>query len=318
VSFSLNPLQQARVLDVIKGSVATAALFLAFMLLPLVGMIPGVFATAPGVYYALKHGRWVGVALVAATSALLAAVSDPAAVLIYLLQAGVMSLTLSEFLIRLKGGARSIVYATAINLVFLALGAACYGYLSGADLHAKVTKGVEASITQTASLYQKAGITGDELKAMQESMHQAGALIVTIYPALVTVALGLVATLNLMVLARVAARNRMPVYLGDFRKYRNPEPLVWLLIAAGFAMLTPENLAYLAALNLLIVLGALYLVQGLAVISVFFSTFKVPSFARIFICLLLILQPFLALAVAALGVFDLWGDFRSPKKQENL
>ena len=318
MTLSNNPVLQGRILDLIKGSVVTATLFLAFMYLPVFGMIPGLFATLPGVYYALKHGRGTGLALVLATSALLAAVADPASLAIYLLQAGIMSLALSEFLIRLKGGARSIVYAVAINLTAITVAAALYGYYTGADLHAKVIKGVEASITQTASLYQKAGITGDELKALDESMHQAGALIVTIYPALVTVALGLVASCNLMLLSRVASRFRLPVYLGDFRKYRNPEPLVWLLILAGFGMLAQQSLIHLAALNVLIVLGTLYMVQGCAVVSHFFSTFKVPSFVRLFVCLLLILQPFMALAVAALGIFDLWGDFRSPNKQQNL
>ena len=314
----MNPELQGRILDVIKGSVATATLFLAFMYLPVFGMIPGIFAASPGVYYSLKQGRGAGFAIVLASSALLSAVADPAALVIYLLQAGVMSLALAEFLIRLKGGARSIVYAVAINLTCITAAAALYGFVSGADLHAKVIKGVEASISQTASLYQKAGVTGDELKALNESMHQAGALIVTIYPALVTVALGLVAACNLMLLSRVASRFRLPVYLGDFKKYRNPEPLVWLLIAAGFGMLVQQNLIHLAALNVLIVLCTLYLVQGCAVISHVFTTFKVPSFVRLFVCLLLILQPFMALAVAALGIFDLWGDFRSPNKQQNL
>jgi len=314
----MNPALHGRILDVVKGSVATAALFLAFMSLPVFGLIPGFFAPAPGVYYALKQGRGTGFAIVVAAAALLGVVVDPSALVVYLLQAGIIALALSEFLIRLKGGARSIVYAVAINLVAIAAAAALYGYVTGADLHAKVIKGVEASITQTASLYQKAGITGDELKALNESMHQAGALIVTIYPALVTVALGLVAALNLMLLALVCSRTRVPVYLGDFRKYRNPEPLVWLLIAAGFGMLVQESLVHLAALNVLIVLCTLYLVQGCSVVSHFFNTFKVPSFVRLFVCLLLILQPFMALAVAALGIFDLWGDFRSPNKQQNL
>jgi uncharacterized protein YybS (DUF2232 family) len=318
VTLSVNPVLQGRILDLIKGSVATATLFLAFLFLPVFGMIPGLFSLAPGVYYTLKHGRGTGFLLVLATSALLAVVAEPAALVIYLLQAGVMSLALAEFLIRLKGGARSIVYAVAINLAVITVAAVLYGLYSGADLHTKVIKGVEASISQTAALYQKAGITGDELKAFNESMHQAGALIVTIYPALVTVALGLVAAVNLMLLSRVATRFRMPVYLGDFRKYRNPEPLVWLLIVAGFGMLVQQSLVHLAALNVLIVLCTLYLMQGCAVISHFFSTFKVPKFIRIFVGLLLILQPFMALAVAALGIFDLWGDFRSPTKQQNL
>lgn len=309
---------QGRILDVVKGSVATVTLFLAFLFLPVFGLLPGLFTPAPGIYYALKHGRWTGLALVLTSAALLGAVADPASVVVYLLQAGVMSLALSEFLIRLKGGARSIVYAVAINLSCVAVAAALYGYVTGADLHAKVVKGVEASISQTATFYQKAGVAGDELKAFNESMHQAGALIITIYPAMVTVALGMLAAVNLLVLSRVASRNRLPVYLGNFKKYRNPEQLVWLLIVAGFAMLIEQSLVHLAALNVLIVLGALYLMQGCAVISYFFSTYKVPLLVRVFLILLLLLQPFMALAVAVLGIFDLWGDFRSPNKQQNL
>ena len=313
----MNPLQ-GQILDVVKGSVATATLFLAFFYLPVIGMIPGFFAPTPGVFYTLKHGRNTGIALVAATSALLAVVADPAAVIIYLLQAGVMSLALSEFLLRLKGGARSVLYAVAINLLFLAGAAALFSLAYGTDIHAKVVKGVEASIAQTAIFYEKTGVKGDELQALQQSMRQAGELIVTIYPALITVALGVVACLNLMLLSKIAGRLRLPVYLGDFRKYRNPEPLVWPLIAAGFGVLAPQNLIYLASLNLLIVICSLYTVQGLAVISHFFAKYAVPTFIRLIACLLLIFQPFMVLAVAVLGVFDLWGDFRSPKKQENL
>lgn len=302
----------------IKGSVATVALFLAFIFFPVIGMLPGLFAPVPGAFFTLKSGRRTGIAIVLATSALLAVVSDPVTVLIYLMQTAVMSLALPEFLIRLKGGARAVVYTVAINLALIMIAAGVYGYRTGADLHNKVTKVVEASIVQTAAFYQKAGIKGDELKAMQDSMHQAGALIVTIYPALVTVTLGMVACLNLIVISRIASRVRLPVYLGDFKKYRNPEPLVWVLIVAGFGVLAQQNLVYLAALNLVIVVSALYAVQGLAVVSHYFRKYAVPKFVRIISCLFLIFQPFMVLAVAALGVFDLWGDFRSPKQRENL
>lgn len=313
----LTPLQ-GRILDVVKGSVATATLFLAFFFLPVIGMLPGLFAPAPAVFYTLKNGRKTGIALVAATSALLAAVADPAAVLIYLLQAGVISLALPEFLIRLKGGARSIVYSVAVNLALITVAAVAFGLATGVDLHKKIGKGIEASIAQTAQLYEKAGVKGDELKALQDSMQQAGALMVTVYPALITVALGMVAALNLLLLSGILVRFRLPVYIGDFRSYKNPEPLVWLLIVAGFGTLVPERMVSLAALNLLIVVGAFYTVQGLAVISHFFRKYAVPKFIKFFACLLLVFQPFMVLAVAVLGVFDLWGDFRSPTKRENL
>ncbi|ACH39766.1 membrane protein DUF2232, putative [Citrifermentans bemidjiense Bem] len=314
MSLKVNPVQ-GQILDVVKGSVATVTLFLAFVYFPVLGMIPGFFAPLPGAYYALKNDRKIGLLVLLTSSALLLGLADSTLLLVYLLQAGVLSLALPEFLLRLKGGARSIVYSVAINLLVMLVAALLYSWDTGADLHAKVTKGVQSSITQTALLYEKAGVKGDELKAMQESMQQAGELVITIYPALVTVSLGLVACMNLLVLARVANRVRMPLYVGDFKKYRNPEPLVWLLIASGFGMLAPSTPVYLASLNVLIVVAALYSVQGFAVISHYFCKLQVPKFIRLLSALFLIIQPFMVLAVAVLGVFDLWGDFRSPKKQ---
>jgi uncharacterized protein YybS (DUF2232 family) len=310
---------QGRIFDVVKGSVTTVALFLAFFFLPVLGMIPGMFAAAPGAFYTLKHGRHIGLALVAASSALLAAVADPAAVLIYLLQAGIMSLALPEFLARGKGGTRSVVYSVAVNLVCILAAAGIYTLTTGSDLHLKVTEGVQASIAQTSALYEKAGVKGDELKAMQDSMRQAGEFILTIYPALITVALGLVAAMNLLMLSLVAMRLKQPFTLvGDFRKYRNPEALIWLLIAAGFGVLVPQEMVFHASRNLLFVVSTFYAVQGFAVISHFFKKYQVPKFVRLVGVLLLIFQPFMVLAVAVLGIFDLWGDFRSPKQQENL
>jgi len=310
---------QGRIFDVVKGSVTTVALFLAFFFLPVIGMIPGMFAAAPGAFYTLKHGRQTGITLVAASSALLAAVAEPAAVVIYLLQAGIMSLALPEFLIRGKGGARSVVYAVAVNLLSIVVAAGLFSLTTGSNLHAKVKEGVQASIVQTGAVYQKMGITGDDLKAMQSSMQQAGELIVTIYPALITVVLGMIAVMNLLVLALVALRLGQPFNMvGDFKKYRNPEPLVWVLIIAGFGMLVPQEVVFHASRNVVIVVSTFYAVQGFAVMSHFFHKYQVPKWVRFIGYLLLIFQPFMVLAVAVLGVFDLWGDFRSPNKQENL
>ncbi|MBJ6723462.1 YybS family protein [Geomesophilobacter sediminis] len=309
---------KAQALDVVKGSVATAALFLAFISLPVIGLIPGFCVPTPGVYYSLKSGRMTGIAIVLMTVALLVALRDPAALIIYLLQAGVMTLTLPEFLKRNKGGARSIVYAVAVNLAVVLVVAAAFGMITGTDLHAKIIKGVNASINQTGQVYEKMGVKGDELKGLQDSMRQAASLIVTIYPALITVALGCIGAWNVSLVSRIAARFRVPVYIGDFRKYRNPEPMIWLLIVSGFTLLIPQTMVYLTALNTTVILCALYCVQGFAIISHYFSRYRVPRAARAVFIAIIMLQPFLTLVVAALGIFDLWGNFRAPRQPKNL
>lgn len=95
------PLQGAP-LDIIKGSVITLALFLAYLSLPLFGMVPGIFAPAAGLHYFLKRGRLAGYVIVLTTAALLV-IRDPASATVYLMQCGVITIALGEFLGRNKG-----------------------------------------------------------------------------------------------------------------------------------------------------------------------------------------------------------------------
>ena len=304
--------------DIVKGSAMTLALFMAYISLPVVGMIPGMVAAVPGIFYSLKSSRLVGIAIVIITGALLLPVAGPPTTVIYLLQCGIMTLALPYFLARHKGGARSIVYTVAINLAVILSVAISYGMVTGINLHGQVVKGISSSISQTLAIYEKTGVKGDDLKSLQQGMQQAGVLIRQTYPALLTVGLSIVAAVNLILIRKLASRFPVPLALGDFRKFKNPDQLVWVLIATGFAMLVDNDKITLSALNLLIVILSFYFIQGMAIVSHFFSRFAVPVFVRCIFYLMLALQPFIALALAALGIFDLWGDFRTPKKQENL
>ncbi len=304
-------------MDIVKGSVITLALFLAYLTLPLFGLLPGLLAPAPGIFYFLKGGRAVGYGIAAVSLAVLAAY-DPASVVVYILQCGIITVAVAEFLSRNKGGSRSIVYAVAINVVVMAAAAVVFSLTTGGNIHQQVVKGIHNSISQTASLYGKAGVGADELKTLRQSMEQAGDFITRTYPSLITVSLGFIAGINILVLKRLAIRGALPLYLGDFKKFKNPDQLVWVLIAAGFAMLIDNGMVKLPALNLLIVTLSAYFIQGMAVMLYAFERFAVPFFVRLIFYLLLSLQPFLTLAVAALGIFDLWGDFRTTKNKENL
>jgi uncharacterized protein YybS (DUF2232 family) len=302
-------------LDAIKGSVLTLALFLAYISLPLAGMLPGLFAPLPAMYYALKGGKTAGIAIVLITTAVLAIITDPTALLLYLVQSGLLSLALPHFLARGWSAARALAVSVAVSVACILLFAAAAWLFRGVDLHGTILKGIDASISQTSLLYEKSGLKGEELQALQQGMKQAGALIGRIYPALVLVGLGAIAGLNLLALRRLGARSGLVVPVEDFKMFRNPEHLVWFVIVAGFALLLRNSDVTTAALNMLVVTISLYFLQGLAVIAHFFERFAVPRFVRVIFYVLLSLQPYLTVVVAALGIFDLWGNFRAPKQQ---
>jgi uncharacterized protein YybS (DUF2232 family) len=195
------------------------------------------------------------------------------------------------------------------------IAAAIYWALQGVDPHEVILKGINSTISQTSSLYEKSGLTGEELQTLQQGIKETGALIARIYPAIVLIGLGAVAGLNLLVLRRLAARLGQTLPVGDLKKFRNPDHLIWFVIAAGFAFLFKNSDISTASLNLLVVTLSLYFLQGLAIILHFFDRFAVSRFVRVIFYVLLALQPYLALAAAVLGIFDLWGNFRTPKQQ---
>ena len=254
----------------------------------------------------------------AITALVLAVLVDSAASFLFLFQCGIISLALPAFIAAGKSAAKSIAYTIAINAGLILLLAGIYGMTQGVDLHVQVLKGIQSSIAQTAAVYEKAGVKGDELKVLQQGMAQAGVLIGRIYPSLVVVTLAVIAGLNLMLLRKVSARLPEPPALGEFTRFKNPDQLVWILIVAGFSMLIDNRLATTTALNILVVTVSLYFMQGLAITAISSLRFSVPRLARILFYLVLLLQPYLTVIVAALGIFDIWGDFRSPKQQQNL
>jgi uncharacterized protein YybS (DUF2232 family) len=305
-------------LDVVKGTVLTLALFLAYVTFPLFGMLPGFFAPLPCLFFTCKRGALAGTAIVVACAAALSALGDPAVPLLYLLQSGVLALVLGAVYRQGKGVARSLTYAVSVDFVLILGLAIGYGLFQGVDLYAIVLKGIDASIVQTAKFYEQQGIKGDELQFFKQGMQQGGAFIARTFPALLLVSLGTIAGLNLQLLFRFSGKLPGLPLPGLFRTFKNPEPLVWVLILAGFAMLVPSRPVETVALNVLIVIGSMYLLQGLAVVQHFFNRFAVPRFMRVIIYLFLTLQPYLLLAVACVGVFDIWGNFRAPRTTENL
>jgi uncharacterized protein YybS (DUF2232 family) len=305
-------------LDLVKGSVATLTLFLAYVTFPLAGLVPGLFVPLPAVFYALKNGRTVGVAIVTVAALVMTLMGGATFALFYLMQAGAISLVLPAFLATGRRGAKAIAYTVAVNLGAILVLAAVYGVTHGTNPHEQAIRVINSSITQVGTLYEQVGIKGEELKTLREGMQQAGILIGRVYPALIVISLAFIVGMNLALLTKLAARLPDFPVTGDFRGFKNPDQLVWILIVAGFAMLVKSQQVTTAALNVLIVVVSLYFVQGLAIIIHFFTRVAAPKFARVLFYLFLAFQPYLAVAVAALGIFDIWGDFRSPKKQENL
>ncbi len=315
--------QQTRAVARQLGAAALGAgisfiLFAAYMVIPLAGFFSGLLAPFPAAFFRLRHGLGTAVIITLGTTTLLVAGFGIQVGALYLLQCGVIALMVPELLVKGYGAARTITWTTALNLVVIALAALAYGINSGQNIHVLATEEINAGIAQTVAIYENAGIKGDDLALIKQSMAMVGAVVNRIYPALLTILLIATTSVNLALIKRSAGRMGLELNIGTFNDFRNRDPLIWLLIAAGFAMLAGTPIITTPALNVLVVVTVLYFLQGLAAILTIIARQAFVGVLRTMLFLMLVFQPYLAAVVAAFGIFDLWGDFRTPRKRENL
>lgn len=300
------------------GVVGSFVLFAAYLAIPPIGIFSGVLAPFPAAHNRLIHGRLSSIIVILGTTAAITVVFGVFAGWLYLCVCGMISFLMPELLLRGINGSRVLFWTTLVNLLTLAAGYFAYGNFTGVNLQMLITNEITASLKQAISLYEKGGVSGDDLELLKRSMATVADLLQRLYPALAATTLFVIAGCNLVLLKKSTAGTSLNLPIGSFSGFRNPDLLIWGLIAAGFSLLLPESAMTTPTLNLLLVFIVLYFFQGMAIVSALIAKYSVPALVRVLLYAMLIAQPYLLALVAGIGLFDLWVDFRTQKTQENL
>jgi uncharacterized protein YybS (DUF2232 family) len=308
----------SRILAALIGMAGSFILFAAYLVIPPAGIFSGLLAPFPAAYFRFRHGRGTGVIIVLGATAAMTAYFGLSAGAFYLVQCGLIALLLPELLLRGFSATRSIVWTTTASVVLLGAAVVFFSMTSGQNAHQMAVDEIQKSVAQAVAIYEKSGVKGEELAVLKQTMATASELVIRMYPALITITLIAMVGFNLALLRRFTAGMGFSLNIDDFRGYRNPDILVWGLIAAGFSLLADDRIITTPAINVLAIIVVLYFLQGLAVLSTVIARQSIAGVLRAGLYIMLLLQPYLAALVAAIGIFDLWGDFRTPRKQENL
>jgi uncharacterized protein YybS (DUF2232 family) len=158
----------------------------------------------------------------------------------------------------------------------------------------------------TVSTYGSFGVPEDTLAAATAEREVLVTGLLEVLPALVVLCGALMVIANVVLLRNWTSR----LHDVDLRLWRTPEPLIWALIGTGFGMFLPWRPLGLLARNVFLVLLGGYFCQGLAIVSYFLERLRLPRGVRVAGYLLIAIQHIIAGIVLALGIFDLWGNFR--------
>jgi uncharacterized protein YybS (DUF2232 family) len=232
---------------------------------------------------------------------LLGAVTGQPDLILHSLMSGFIGLIISELFKKRFSIGGTVFWGTAFTLSIGLIYFFLISMTNGEGIFATILEYYKPTLNQFSDLYKNMGLDKEKITQIMQ-------VISGICPSLIIVEIGFEVWI-VVVLSKSLFRSGGLNYpdFKDLSRWSASEFMVWGIIGAGFALFLPTTGIKFVAANILVVLSAIYIFQGLAILIFFFNKYGVPGWARVWIYFLT-LQLFFLLAFV--GFFDQWADFR--------
>jgi len=171
---------------------------------------------------------------------------------------------------------------------------------------------LDKSLSQGLTLYEKsAELAPDTLARLKNAVTLLREYVPKIMPGILISAILTISWLNLVLGNWLLKKNNRDLTpWPDYINWKLPEPLVWLVIAAGITVFFLPAPMKTIGLNVLLVSVTVYFFQGLAIVTSLLNRWSVPMLIRILIYALIFIQTYGIILLSFLGLADVWADFR--------
>ena len=199
------------------GVVGSFVLFAAYLAIPPIGIFSGILAPFPAAYNRLIRGRVSAFIVILGATTATTVLFGVIAGCMYLGMCGMIGFLMPELLVRGLSGSRALFWTTVANLMVFSTGFIVYSSVSGINLQVLISAEISSSLKQAVAIYEKGGVTGEELELIKRSMATAAEMLQRLYPALVTALLVVIAGCNLALLRKTIANKAVNISICDFK-----------------------------------------------------------------------------------------------------
>ena len=308
------------------GVVILSLTFLMALAFPITGTFVLIFAPGITAYYLARLGRLKGTLVLVVSLLIGEGVGKTMGIAdtLFLSILGVMGVILYEMLKKNFAIEKTILGTTGITLAVILCVIAVESIFSNLSPDTIIMRYITDNITESLRISQHMVPESEKLAQLRENLPVISRWIMYLAPALLGVGIAFIIWVDIILLRPIfALRGLAFPSLGNLTTWKAPEGIVWVLIASGFLVLIlplvgiKETCTMVIGMNGLIVSLFVYFLQGVAVVEYFFRSRSVPQIFRMIFYLLLVLQQYLVLIVALMGLFDLWIDWRKPRKEKD-
>lgn len=187
------------------------------------------------------------------------------------------------------------------------------GLLTGSNPYADLLAVLDSSFVQAGEAYRFSTVEMPQelLHEMEIAANWMRGLLPNVLPGLLASSVLLTVWLNLVIANGLLRRLRPEKAIWpEYRYWRLPEPLIWLLIAAIVLSLIGSGSLEQTGYSLTILAAILYFFQGAAIFAHLLHRWNVPTFWRLVLYFFVAVQGYGVVLLTVIGVADTWADFR--------
>jgi uncharacterized protein YybS (DUF2232 family) len=300
---------------IIISAMQAAGLYLAGLIIPVLGLMAVVFSPVPLIIAYVRGGKREGLASIGLTCLLVSVIAGWQGAVLFLLTFGLMAIGIAEAMQRRSKPEGAALLGGLLPIAAIGIALAAYFAHLGKSPIAVVEEYMRNSLVEAAKMYTTLGLT--EAAAMINAVSDRFIYyLVRLLPGIV-IATSVVQAACCYGLARtVIARRQGPAPdQPTLAQWHAPDVWVWGLIATLACAVIPQETAHIISWNTAILFGVLYTAQGIAIVEHYFRKAGIHTAVRGMLHAIILALP-VVVCVTALGVVDIWADFRKVRVTE--
>ncbi|VAX19437.1 hypothetical protein MNBD_NITROSPINAE04-1398 [hydrothermal vent metagenome] len=272
----------------------------------------GILSPIPLYYSLVARGQKIGLLTIASCSVAILALTGEKDALFFLVFCGLMAVVLAESFKRRASLRSAIGAATLAPLIVSAIIALAVNIFSDAGILKALDNGASEAIAAVTQSYKDAGADPQLVEWVERNSDMLKNVVGRIFFGMTAVSLLFAVIINCLIIKILSLKFGWGIHFTDnsLANFKTPDYLVWPVIAGGVFVLLIGGAWATAGINLLLITGAIYLIQGIAIIHHFLLRSNLPIILKAIGYFLLFSQPPLLLAVCCLGFADVWANFR--------
>ena len=294
---------------VVISSLQAAGLYLAGLIIPVLGLLAAVFSPVPFILAYVREGRQEGLASIGLACGLVSVFAGWQGGVLFFLTFGLMAIGIAEAMLRRSKPEGAALLGGLLPIAAIGIALAAYFAHLGKSPVAGIEEYIRNSLVETAKMYTTLGLT--EAAAMiNGASDRIIYYLVRLLPGIV-IATSVVQAACCYGLARaVIARKQVPAPdQPTLAQWHAPDVWVWGLIVTLACAVIPQDAVNVISWNAAIFFGVVYTAQGIAILEHYFRKAGIHTAVRSMLHAIILALP-IVVCVTALGIVDIWADFR--------